>query len=107
LRFCKENKNTYKLFVFTAVESVGREREAGERMGSIFKKVYTAGEIGYAKADPQAYSELASAIQEKPENVLFVDDTGENVQAAQHAGFHALQFHSNKKLFEDIKSILS
>ena len=41
----------------------------------------------------------------QPETCVFVDDTAENVEAAQDLGFRGIVFHSYDKLTAELKSL--
>ncbi len=51
-------------------------------------------EIGLNKPDPKAYEALLRAINLPPQEVLFIDDKLENVEAAKQMGIDALLFQS-------------
>lgn len=71
----------------------------------IFKKIYSALEIGLDKKDPKAYSLIAQDLGLKPEEIVFIDDSLENLSAAKSAGLSTIWYQSNDKLFEDVKTL--
>jgi putative hydrolase of the HAD superfamily len=61
-------------------------------------------ETGYVKSDPGAYTNLLSIIKAKPDEILYFDDSEENVQLAKSLGIKAYvyrDFNSTKKVFAE------
>ncbi|MFU8781121.1 MAG: HAD family hydrolase [Kiritimatiellia bacterium] len=50
-------------------------------------------EIGYMKPDPEAYDAVLEVWQIRPNQILFIDDRPENVEAAAKAGMQAFEAH--------------
>ena len=65
-----------------------------ERLGttlSRFEKVYTSHEIGAIKPHAAAFTHVCADLRVQPQEVLFFDDTLENVEAARTFGMRAMQ----------------
>lgn len=60
-------------------------------------------DIGVEKPDPRAYRILLTALQLPAEDVVFIDDKEENVEAALDAGIDALLFRSKEQLFDALE----
>jgi len=105
LDFLQKQAEKYELYIFTS----GTIQDAPELADalSIFKNIYSGEVMGLNKASPEAYRFLADSLQKKPDEILFVDDMLENIQAAKEVGFHTLHFQSNEQFFKDIENILS
>lgn len=58
----------------------------------IFDALVFSNEIGVKKPDPQAFAALSAALGVAPKDTVFVDDTQENLDAAEALGFHGLLF---------------
>jgi putative hydrolase of the HAD superfamily len=58
-------------------------------------------EIGSAKPELQMYERLLREVKVPPDEVLFLDDRRENIDAARHAGLHAQLFSSFEEMEED------
>lgn len=76
---------------------------AKEILDPIFDNIFSANELGLNKKDPQGYKIIAEKLGVKPNEILFIDDSIENVKAAQNAGLQAVQFVSNKQLIPWLK----
>lgn len=59
-------------------------------------------EIGYEKPNPKAYEILLSELKLPSEEVLFIDDQKENIEAAKKLGFDTILFQSYHQLREEL-----
>jgi putative hydrolase of the HAD superfamily len=66
----------------------------------IFEKIYSSGDIGLAKPDSKIFEYVLNDLNIKPEELLFVDNQQNNIDAARKIGIKTL-------LFTDIKSLIS
>lgn len=71
-----------------------------------FQVFFASGSLGLSKPDPRFFISLCEALEEKPENVLFVDDTYRHIQGARDCGLQTLHFDSNKVLSEEVNRYL-
>ncbi len=72
-----------------------------------FEVFFASGSLGLAKPDPRFFHALCEALDEKPGNVLFVDDTYRHILAAKDCGLQTLHFDSKKVLSEEINRYLA
>ena len=61
---------------------------------SDFQKIFVSCELGRRKPEPEAFAAVASAIGVPYENILFFDDTDENVESAARLGMRAVHVKS-------------
>ena len=61
--------------------------------------------VGMTKPDPRVYRCFLEQYGLNPESCVFVDDTEENVTAAQQIGFAGIVFRSYDALKEDLKKL--
>ena len=61
---------------------------------SNFRQVFVSCELGRRKPEAEAFAAVASAMGAAYENILFFDDTEENVTAARRLGMQAVQVKS-------------
>jgi glucose-1-phosphatase len=59
-----------------------------------FEKIFVSCSLGRRKPEAEAFALVASEIGVPPENVLFFDDTDENVKSARSLGMRAVQVKS-------------
>jgi putative hydrolase of the HAD superfamily len=68
--------------------------------------ILISSELGIAKPDPRIYSILANTVQCKYDEILFVDDFVENIEAAQSLGICTIHYQPEMNLINEIKSRL-
>ena len=105
LDYLKPLKNKYVLAVYTT-DIIQNDPAVKPKLDSLFPHVFAANDLGINKKDSQGYNLIATTLGQKSEEILFIDDTMENLEAAQKAGLQTVQFISNKQLFEVLKSKL-
>jgi len=105
LDYLKKIKRTVSLNIFTAGH-VQNLPEVRDKLDLVFEKIYSKSEVGIEKADSEAYKFIAKDLGKKPEEILFVDDTGKNVEAAKKAGLQTIQFESNDKLIKELNKLI-
>lgn len=71
-----------------------------------FQVFFASGSLGLSKPDPRFFVTLCEALNEKPEHVLFVDDTFRHIQGAKACGLQTLHFDSKKVLSEEVNRYL-
>ncbi|GMQ75485.1 MAG: HAD family phosphatase [Gammaproteobacteria bacterium] len=69
------------------------ERKYVKTLG-LFREVFVSCDLGLRKPEAAAFRYVAAAIDTDPENILFFDDTRENVDAARDVGMSAIQVRS-------------
>ena len=77
-----------------------------EIVSTITQSIFLAKDLNKPKDLPASYLFLAEELQAKPEELLFIDDTLGNVEAASQAGLHTHHFTANEALFTAIESFL-
>jgi glucose-1-phosphatase len=88
----------FPLYAFTnsnpTHQSVWSVRFAAEL--SIFKTIYVSSELGVRKPDPRSFSLVADRMGVRASEVLFFDDSLENVDGAVSAGMRGVVVESTK-----------
>lgn len=86
-------KNNYRLFLLSNTNIIHFnnyipkfESEYGYAFESIFERTYWSFKFGKRKPDFDAYTDLIEENQLIPEETLFIDDSKQNVVAAQKVG---------------------
>lgn len=68
--------------------------------------ILVSAELGIAKPDPEIYQILAETLECEFENILFVDDFIENIEAAKALGIQTIHYVPGLDLINEIKSRL-
>lgn len=101
LSFLRTLGEKVNLYVFTT----GRIQDhpvLQPKLNGVFKKIFSGGDLGLKKTDPKSYEALAREIHLKPEEILYIDDKQENLDAAKKAGFGVVHFESNEVVVKDL-----
>lgn len=98
-------KQTTPTYIFTTdsiQDNPLMQVELKDKIAGIFR----AKQMGVTKAEPQAYSLIAKKLNLLPGEILFVDDSTENLEAATQAGLKTVQFTDNQQTIQSIKLFL-
>lgn len=106
--FIKDLTQSHTIPVY-AMSNMGRDEFSAlstQTDLSMFKRVFTSGEVGTCKPDPKFYRFVLEEIKIAPEQVVFVDQKEDNVLAAKSLGMKAFVFdHSTidklQAMFDD------
>ncbi len=89
---CLSNTNPYHI---RHLKNVSNELD-------LFEHCFFSHEIGHIKPDPQAFWHVMKKLSIEPENILFLDDSRDNVLAAKQCGMQAAQVLG----LEEVKQVL-
>ncbi|MDQ5943587.1 MAG: putative hydrolase of the superfamily [Patescibacteria group bacterium] len=102
LEFVKSN-NKCDFGVLSAVSSDLQAWLRDRKIDENFVFVKTTAELGLPKTDPGIYEMVVNSLELKPSQVLMIDDTPENLSAADEAGLLTLRYLKSKPLSLQIK----
>jgi HAD superfamily hydrolase (TIGR01509 family) len=90
----KQAAEKYRVGLFTNSMPgiVAALRQRGTLPEDCYEVIVDSSEIGVTKPDPKAYELAAQIAGAKPEEILLIDDTRNNLAAAERAGWHVLQY---------------
>ena len=84
-----------------------REREqAAYQFEDLCEFIVYSHEVGLYKPDPEIYALTVERLLLSPQEVVFVDDRADNVEAAIAFGLHAVQFESNAQTIAALSQLL-
>ncbi len=64
-------------------------------------------EVGLGKPDPAVYALTADRLGVEPEQIVFLDDVGVNVDAARAAGWHAVLHEDTGRSIAELERIIA
>lgn len=102
LDFLRGMKSSHDLYVFTAL-SIGQNPALQSFLEKEFKGVFSVDSVGLGKNDPDSFKLILRLIRKKPGEVLFIDDSEDNIKAAEKAGLNCIYFSSNEDLFKRLR----
>ncbi|MFO7923716.1 MAG: HAD family phosphatase [Bacteroidales bacterium] len=108
IRIIEKLKRLYRLFLLSNTNAIHIEtlldsKEKGEgfsRLTELFEKLYYSHEVKMRKPDREIFDHVLKDAGLKAENVLFIDDSVHNVEAARTAGLQAYHHKANTSLRE-------
>jgi len=74
------------------------------QIADLFDEIIISAEVGLVKPDPRIYQLTQASLEIAPEEILFIDDFIENVDAARAQGWQAIHFRNSRQAFEDINA---
>lgn len=99
--------NTNAIHIDHVVKNVLEKENGIMDWESYFDTVYYSHNMGMRKPDHNIYEEVIKREALNPLEVLFIDDTRENVTAAMECGWNAVQHDPNAKIEEKIEQYIS
>jgi putative hydrolase of the HAD superfamily len=89
-------------------QQAGRAQHMSERLGykALFVEEFYSCRVGFAKPDAAYFSRVLELLKLPSQCVLFIDDRGENVDAAKRAGLAAVVYNGESGA-EVLQAILS
>ena len=102
-------KNLKKNYKTIAITNHAREWSEYERkkfkLDDYFNGIFTSYEIKIPKPYPGIFMEALDESVLKPEECIFIDNDGRNVEAARRLGIKGILFRSNDKLRRELKRL--
>lgn len=100
--YYKELSNNYDLFIFTS-EYIQDYPPVRKILDTLFRKIFIALEMDVKKDDPLAYQKLSELLDCSPEEVIYIDDSKTNVDAANEAGMKAILHKTTDQTITEVK----
>jgi putative hydrolase of the HAD superfamily len=76
------------------------------RIADAFDEIVISAEVGLAKPDARIYTLLLKRLDVEPRGALFVDDSIENVEAANQIGMPTIHFDRPDKVLPELQRLL-
>ena len=97
----------YKLAVLSNAPPGLAHWLADWKLLNFFEVVFCSGDEGIAKPDPTAFELTLERLRLKPDEVVFIDDTLEHVEAARKMGLHGILFTTAEELEKELNLFLA
>lgn len=81
------------------------EPELKEKIDPVFSKIYSAAEMQFRKNDPESFKFILKDLNRTPEEILFIDDSEDNIESAKSLGIKTLLYKNNQEVFDTINSL--
>lgn len=106
LQFIKDQHAQLNNAILSASEFSLYQPEIKNLVVPYFDQLFFAKDQGWPKDVPATYLTLADQLSTKPEDIVFVDDKFDNVEAAKKAGLQTVHFTTNAEYFRQIKNLI-
>ncbi|KKP39484.1 hypothetical protein A2130_02370 [Candidatus Woesebacteria bacterium GWC2_33_12] len=97
-------KNSFKLYIFTT-ETIQEDPQIKNEIEGIFSKVFSAKSIGYNKKNIKSYQFIIDELGLKPEEIVFIDDSTENLLVAREAGITTIMYEGFEKFIQKLQEL--
>lgn len=94
----------FSLYIFTS-GSIQNAPEIADKLRKKFKEIYSAEQLGLSKKDPRAYEYLIKILELPGKEILFIDDSIGNIEAAEKAGLKAFLYTTNASLISELETL--
>ena len=107
LSLLEDLKDKYRIYMITegVIQNNLLLKKELERVFD-YKNIISTGALGLSKQSPEAYKRVVVRLRIKPEKILFVDDSTENIKAAESVGLQTIQFESEVQVIAEMKQKL-
>ncbi|CAG7651136.1 HAD family hydrolase [Paenibacillus allorhizosphaerae] len=99
-------RKRYRVSALTNTWSFGRALIEQRGLAKLFDCIVTSAEEGIRKPDARIYDITLQRLDAAPAEVIFVDDTEENVRAAQAIGIHGVHFKGTDSFISEMEQRL-
>tara|TARA_Y100001949_G_C15902722_1_gene293311 strand:- start:350 stop:907 length:558 start_codon:yes stop_codon:yes gene_type:complete len=99
-------KASYSLGLISNGSIRTRDRLNTDKLASYFDAIIISAEVGKIKPDPAIYYAALTQLNASVEEVIYIDDSATNIEAAQKLGFISIHFTDIKKLDSELSRIL-
>ncbi|KKS90558.1 MAG: hypothetical protein UW69_C0008G0028 [Microgenomates group bacterium GW2011_GWA2_44_7] len=106
LDFYKSLKDRIPVYIFTS-DVIQDSPEFQPYLQPVFKEVLSAKKMNTDKKTSEAYGLVASHLKLGPNEILYVDDAPENIQAAKTAGLNTFLYKDYENLLNQIREALN
>ncbi|MCB4757228.1 MAG: HAD family phosphatase [Elusimicrobia bacterium] len=106
IQLAKQLKSHYKLGVLSNTNAIHAKfvLEHFPNM-KLFDKLFFSNEMGVRKPHPTIYKMVMDFFSSKPEEIVFIDDTLDNVKGASALGIHGIHYKNRELLLDDLEKL--
>jgi epoxide hydrolase-like predicted phosphatase len=73
----------------------------------LFDELVISAEVKMVKPDPRIFHMMVERLGVEPVEAVFIDDIGENIEAAQREGLNAIQYYDTQQTLNQLSEYLS
>ncbi len=106
LEIYRNLKNKYTINILTT-DKIQDVPEVKRLIEPVFDNIYSAKNFSLKKNDKQLYIEVAELLGQPTNNIILIDDTAANLNAAKSAGMTVFHFHNNTTLMKELAPFIN
>ena len=106
LEIYRNLKNKYSINILTT-DKIQDVPEVKRLIEPVFDNIYSAKNFSLKKNDKQLYIEVAELLGQPTNNIILIDDTAANLNAAKSAGMTVFHFHNNTTLMKELAPFIN
>jgi epoxide hydrolase-like predicted phosphatase len=107
LRYLSARRDKYRICILSNAWTGARKLFTDVyHLDQVTDEIIISSEEGITKPDPRIYLLAANRLHLKPEEIVFIDDFPENVEAANQCGMNAIHFIGTKELYKALNIML-
>ena len=98
-------KEKYKLYLLSNTNSIHKRYGYQHyQFLNLFDKLFLSHEVGFVKPEKEIYQEIVKYSSIPAEELIFIDDIKEYVEAAKELGWDGIQFVGYQNLLDELNS---
>ena len=106
LDFLRSIKPKYKVALISNAWSGLRDYIVREKFDDVFDPMIISAEVGVAKPEAKIYHLALEQLQVQADEVVFVDDFIENIEACEELGMEGIHFKNSESAIQHLKALL-
>lgn len=107
IEIVKSAKNNYTTVLFSnQIKDWIEEVLDKNSINDIFDQIINSYIVGARKPDMKIFLEALNRTSSRPEDVLFIDDSSENINAAKEIGINTIQFENFAQFLSEYKMFI-
>ena len=102
----KKLKSKYTVIMLSDQNAVAQKAfDKKFNYSSLFDAQVVSSDVGFRKPSKEIFQYVANKFNVKPKDIVFVDDSKENVDGAKAVGINGIQYVSFDKLLSDLRGL--
>lgn len=105
LNFYKSLRDSLKVYILTS-DVIQDDPALQPFWNGTIDKIFSASKMNTHKSKPEAYEKVLQELGLNPQEVLYIDDSNENLNAAKSVGLQTVLYKDNEQTFIDLRKNL-
>ena len=99
----KKLKSNFTVVCLSDTNVVHYEAHKEQDTVKDFHNVFTSFQIGSTKREANTFKKVLDELSVKPEETIFIDDNGKNIEVAKSLGIHGIKYTNYEELVNELK----